>query len=227
LGQGHGMLVMAVVLLLIAPAILVGPYSFPGNTRVRAGADGVTVRSLLGERYVAYADIVDCQVDDKRIALRLKNGKRLFLQLMERKGGRYVADPRQSELVARLRAGMDRVRTRSTAPAEDRCALGGRSLAEWAESLAQSTQDSDYREAPVGRDELLTIVEDPGADPSARAGAAQMLRHAGMTDDERRRVRVAADETMSPRVRVALEKVADEAVQDEVAHEAVMRVAGG
>lgn len=224
-GGGHGLLVMLVILLLIAPAVLVGPYSFPGNTRVHAGADGVAVHTLFGVRYAAYRDIVECEADDKRIALRLKNGKRLFVQLMDRKGSRFVADPRQSALVARIRAGMARVRERATNPEEDRCAVGGRSLATWSESLAQSTQQTDYREAPAQRDALLTIVEDPEAEPTARAGAASVLRRVGLTDDERRRVRVAAKETISPRVRVALEKVADETVRDDVAHKAVLRVA--
>jgi hypothetical protein len=55
---------------------------------------------------------------------------------------------------------------------------------------------------------LWEVVEDPAVDSTARAGAAMMLRRT-LDDGGRARLRVAAGACASPRLRVALDAVAD------------------
>jgi hypothetical protein len=74
---------------------------------------------------------------------------------------------------------------------------------------------ADHRNAPVPPDKLLSIAEDPRAEPLARAGAAVALSGA-LDDDGRARLRAAAEATVMPRVRVALEAAAREAREEEL-----------
>jgi hypothetical protein len=73
-----------------------------------------------------------------------------------------------------------------------------------------------FRDPKIPPERLWRIVEDPSAPASARAGAAVALR-AKLDDDGRTRIRVAADATAAPKLRVALESTAaedDQAVRD-------------
>jgi hypothetical protein len=64
-----------------------------------------------------------------------------------------------------------------------------------------------HRSAPVLPERLWRVVEDPSADPSARAGAAVAV--ALEADDEgRARLRAAARATAAPKLRVAIEAAA-------------------
>jgi hypothetical protein len=59
------------------------------------------------------------------------------------------------------------------------------------------------------------VAEDPTADPAARAGAAIVLRNT-ITDEDRARLRVAAETSVSPKLRVALEAAASADDEEEL-----------
>ena len=84
--------------------------------------------------------------------------------------------------------------------------------------------DPSFRDTWIPRHELLAVVEDPTAPQSARAAAALALK-TGLEEPERVRVRVAAAATAAPKVRVALETVADESATVDRAAAFVSRVA--
>jgi hypothetical protein len=65
----------------------------------------------------------------------------------------------------------------------------------------------DYRAGAVSRDGLWSAVESPATHANARAAAARALARSG-TDDERARLRVAADRCADPQVRVVLTAIA-------------------
>jgi hypothetical protein len=65
-----------------------------------------------------------------------------------------------------------------------------------------------FREAEVSADDLWRTLEDGAADPEARAGAAVALGPT-LGEGDRARLRVAARVVAAPRLRVALEAVAD------------------
>jgi hypothetical protein len=106
---------------------------------------------------------------------------------------------------------------------------GTRDVAAWIRALQAigSGASADHRTAPVPPDQLWRIVEDPHAEPGARAGAAVVLR--GSLDEAgRSRLLAAAGATAQPRVRIALEAAGegDEAALAE-ALAAVEEEAGG
>jgi hypothetical protein len=66
----------------------------------------------------------------------------------------------------------------------------------------------DYRQAAVTRDQLWAVVEGPAVDAAARCTAGEALAGSG-DEEERARLRVAADHCADPQVRVALHAIAD------------------
>ena len=91
----------------------------------------------------------------------------------------------------------------------------------WLKTLRELAASGDsYRGASLSRERLLALLDDPRARPSHRIGAAVIL--AERNDDEgMARIRVAADTTASPRVRVAFESVARGEIEERALAEAV------
>jgi hypothetical protein len=73
-----------------------------------------------------------------------------------------------------------------------------------------------YRAAGVTPDALWRLMDDPSAGESERAAAAVILA-AGASGEERSRLRGVAARVASPRVRVAIERVAEGAEEDDLA----------
>jgi hypothetical protein len=66
---------------------------------------------------------------------------------------------------------------------------------------------ASYRDVRLPRERLWGIVEDPQADGATRARAAIALS-GELPADERERLRVATDATVSPKVRIAMDALA-------------------
>ncbi len=118
--------------------------------------------------------------------------------------------PETELLRSALRSALDAFRKREAhADAAALLARSGRPTREWIRELAKPRAESAYRGGLTSTEVLLRIVDDPGADPTARAGAVLAMR--GKLDDEgKARVRVAAEASASPRVRVAIEAALNE-----------------
>ena len=100
----------------------------------------------------------------------------------------------------------------SDAPKEDvRVAPGGRSVERWVRDLRAMPRGPSYR-LPGDAETLWRLVDDPGAPPAARAGAAVAL--STLDEDSRVRLRVAAEACAEPRLRAALTRVAEGAADD-------------
>lgn len=116
------------------------------------------------------------------------------------------------------------IAARDAAPAAEASSLlddVGESVGAWLGSLRKlATQGDGYRSTALTRDRLVALVDDARAALRSRIGAAVLL--AEKADAEGlARVRVAADACAAPRVRLALEKVADGAI-DQAAIEAAL-----
>ena len=86
---------------------------------------------------------------------------------------------------------------------------GGRSVPEWLSALrGLAKKERDYRSVTIPDEALWSLTEDPRADPTARAGAAIVLRHRLGEEPTRVRIEAAAAATAEPRVRVALDAAA-------------------
>lgn len=226
--------VMALVGLLFALGVRLAPALFfllfplivlsMWPSRIAVGVDGILVRWLWRERFIPMSQIVSVAGSgDREITIRLASGKIETLHLAPR-------DPRQRRLAPWVRQKRDAMLARihealeahrSGASAADVAALvgrGSRSRSEWIEAIGKLREGSGYRTAVVRDEDLWSVVEDPAAPEDARAGAAIALR-TSLDEAGKERVRVAAEATASPKLRIALDAAAGDS--DEVARSAL------
>jgi hypothetical protein len=78
----------------------------------------------------------------------------------------------------------------------------------WIASLGELMRQETFRQAAVTIEQLWGVVEDATANASMRAAAAIALGRRG-DDKTKKRLRVAAQATAAPQLRVALEHAAD------------------
>jgi hypothetical protein len=81
-----------------------------------------------------------------------------------------------------------------------------RGIAEWKTGL-RATLDAGYRAAGVTVDDATSVLQSASASPEQRVGAALALRVAGEPPE---RIRVAAESVVDPKLRVAIEAIAED-----------------
>jgi len=177
--------------------------TFPRSLEV--GAEGVTVRVLLSRSFIPYDALARARVEGSADA------PRLVIESRGRGDRRLRAAPPFEDAPGRAVAAIEaRVRTWRARAVAGRVALarGGRSVAAWRERLlGELGGGAVFRDASLGRDALLGVVESPAAPPSQRLGAALALAGAG--DEVRTHVRVAADACADDALRDALRATLD------------------
>jgi hypothetical protein len=158
------------------------------------GADGLRLEWLGMRRFVRHVEIRDVYANDSGIMITLQNEKRVYLWGSTR-------------AVAALAERLTQARTAAVGEHAEATPLllrGARTVERWVTDLrALGPGASEYR-APVSPDRLWEMVEDAAADPTARAGAAVALGPS-LDDNGRARLRVVAQATASPKLRVALD----------------------
>lgn len=218
-----------------APVIplLVLPMFFGGMlpSKIAVGVDGVLVRWLWQKKFIPMAQIASVArgADDRIVRLQLVDGREEILYTSMRRRGSFAskwASQHRDAVLARIGEAMMAYRARGTGA--DVSALvrrGSRTRTEWLEALRKLREsEGGYRDTVVRDDDLWRVLEDPSAPEDARGGAAMLLRRS-LDDAGKARVRVAADATASPKLRVALDAAAgDEA--DEELREALEQLAG-
>jgi hypothetical protein len=187
-------------------------YAFFFGLRVTVAVDGVLVAwPLLGKRrFVAHAHIDDVRWTGDHVVLLLKNGDRY--EIATRGGDAHEA------LVERLLSARDAYRKAEGSEPLAALARGERSVAAWVKELRAmaETAGAQYRSAAVPAETLWRIALDPKEKEELRIGASLALR-AALDDDGRTKLRVAADASASPRVRIALAAAAEEDDDDAIA----------
>jgi hypothetical protein len=186
-------------------------------SRIRVGVDGVYVTGAGRARFFAWTGVDDVRAEGADIVLSRRGRAVLRLQLDRAEVARKDA------LVARVTASLtaaERAGSDPTHASVAHAASGDRGL------LARSARGAvDYRQPAIKRETLWEIVEGPGAEPSARMSAAGALA-AEMHADERARLRIAAEQCAEPRVRVALEALAERAADAEAEEDATTAETG-
>ncbi len=91
----------------------------------------------------------------------------------------------------------------------------GQSVDEWVRRVERLVHADIYRATALSIEKLWKLVEDPTVPPTARAGAAVALR-ASLNEEGRTRLRVASEAIGSPKLRVAITKVAEESEEAEL-----------
>jgi hypothetical protein len=188
---------------------------FWSRSRITVGNEGVLYRWLGFNRYVAYADMKSVDSEANRIVITLTNGRTIRLPVAV--ATTVTAPATEQKRVAveeRIREQLEafRSRTANLTPRE-LVAREGQTTRDWLGTLTELTRPDTYRVPVVPTDELCRVLDDPSSDPSARVGAAVALKQGG-NEDHVRRVRVAAAMTAQPKLRVALERVADASNDD-------------
>lgn len=206
----------------IAAALLFLSVALP--TRVTVGTDGLVLRrgpfrrdfvSLDGiEKAVVVEGELSMNNTPILVQLRTALGEtREELFVDARKEGPFQ-DAVHAMLMARAEGLAERINeaieARKKAKSVDPAALarGGRNARVWVDDLRTLLARAEtFRAAPLSVEALAAIVEDASAPPVTRAAAAAALSNAG--DEPRERVRIAAEATAAPHLRVALEAAAD------------------
>lgn len=90
---------------------------------------------------------------------------------------------------------------------------GDRSPEDWCTHVASlAERGANYREQAFARSDLLAVVENPNIAPERRVGAALAVA-ARAADNERQRLRIAAEACAHPRLRLALARAAQGEVE--------------
>ena len=181
---------------------------------VAVGPDGVLVTSAtrLRRKFHPFADIADATVTSWGVTLEMKSGR--SIELRTETSAKSKSESRDA-LAARIRAGIAALDPTGAADVASLVARAGRPVEEWLRALdAVTGPAAGYRVATVPADKLWRVVEDPTADPSARAGAAAALR-ASLDDEGRARLAAIADASVHPKVRVALDAIASSKAADD------------
>jgi hypothetical protein len=206
----------------IAAGILALSIGLP--TRVTVGTDGLVLRrgpfrrafvSLEGiEKAVVVEGEVSMNATPINVQLRGALGQieeELFVDARKegpfQEGVHAMLLARAEGLAERINEAIEaRKKGKSVDPAA--LARGGRNARVWVDDLRTLLARAEtFRAAPLSVDALAAIVEDGSAPPVTRAAAAAALSTANQ--EARERVRIAAEATAAPHLRVALEAAAE------------------
>ncbi len=159
------------------------------------------------------------EADIQTMFLDLRSGESLRVDSLEYErsstGKPQIQNDRGSELTRAIEAGLAAWLAGHGRPEptqEGLIARGERTFPEWVEALRRlgSGAGAAYRGLPVDLEALSRVLAEPLVRPSTRAAAAVALAAAG-DQSAGKKLRIAAANVADPRLRIALEKVADEA----------------
>jgi len=179
---------------------------------VRVGADGLLVGRGKRARFVPYDRVASVSVERPDIVLGLRGEPPLRLGLPDaRAGGPREQAAESREAIARRieEARAASVRADVRPAVEALVAPGARRPDEWVRAMRQLTTSHEYRVPALDADALWRVAEDPACAAASRAGAALALAPS-LDAEGRLRLRAAAAACAEPRLRVALDKLAEE-----------------
>jgi hypothetical protein len=198
------------VWLFTSVAAAIGAVAATRPATVEVGLDGVAIRRRGRTRFTAYADVKAVELQGPVVRVVRTDGTAEVVGTQ--------SEDRASAIVRRI----EQARSGERAPAPtDVLARAGRTVSAWRDELRRwAAGATSFRSATLDDSDLAHVLEDPGATDELRLGAALALRERG--PEARARVRVAAEATVSPRMRVALDKLGDEAdLEDAALEEAI------
>ncbi len=180
---------------------------FQQVSRIVVGIDGVLILGAGRTRFLPYAELDEVWKDRGDLLLLGRGRVVVRLQLQDSDASR--AD----DLARRLQEAMDRaagMRGTGAGLLLDAARAGEGATRRLASS---SRGGNDYRQPAMAREQLWELVEGPASDLEARTVAARALA-IDLSDEERTRLRVAAEHCADPRMRIALEELASEEEED-------------
>jgi hypothetical protein len=166
--------------------------AFRRTSRIVVGIDGVRA----GRSFHAYRDLDEARARGADLELVRRGRVVLRLQMHSHDAGR------RDEVLARVVEAIAAARaadTRGAAAVVQSMPSG--------KVASASVGGQSYRFPALSRAQLWELVEGPTTDATTRTAAAEVLA-VGLDDADRSRLRVAAERSAEPRVRVALEALA-------------------
>ena len=179
-------------------------------TLVTVGADGLHVRWMRRKRFIPYRSIVRVVPAFGQLRVVLSDGTTLRIR-GQRRSFTPRTRPDHRAMVDRLSTAIEEHLARSRVqeavaqlPAPNADGAG------WLRELEamQVGVEGSYRRAVVSDETLWRVIDDASLDARMRAGAAVALRKV-LDDAGRARLRVVAESTASPKLRVALRAASD------------------
>jgi hypothetical protein len=169
------------------------------------GTDGVLLYDLFRSRFVAFAEVESAVVEAAgKLVVRTRIARTpTIVRRMKPSVAEAAAELIQSAITS-APAGSEALRLQLRLERESEVDVD---VGAWLARLRSLAAEPPYRTLIVGGDALWRVVDDPGATGIERAAAAVVLG-AVATPAERARLRDAAARMASPRVRVAIQRVA-------------------
>jgi hypothetical protein len=198
--------------LLVGVAAVLGvmsPILFVGN-KISIGSDGVLVENRLDRHFWPCGDIGGVARTSRGLELRLRSGRKVSVPITSRFVLNDSENAQREAMLARIEEALISGRSATADPRATvawRVSRRDRPVADWLRALG-SEDEGDFRHAPVRLDDLRELVASH-ASAHARIGAAFALAKRG-SEEERAHIRVAAQALAAPKLRVALETIADE-----------------
>lgn len=189
---------------------------------VLVGADGVTARGEVEDRFVPWGEVESVGDEKRGLVLTLTRGKELLIQ------GPTIGRWCREALGERIRDALAAHRTaEATARTSALLARGDVPFDVWRDALkARTRAERVYRDRCLDDAELFDVLGDASAPAEQRAAAAMVLASLEDRRDEAlTRVRVAVESSASDPLRKALERVLDDAL-DERAWKRLERAGG-
>jgi len=172
-------------------------------TKVVVGSDGVMLQWLGRRVFVAFRDLVDVRVD-----VKVANGAMFAAVELVRRGGRNVrfavGDREGEAFKERLVTAWRHGASSAVLPLPER---GSRPLRAWLAEL-RATALGAPRASAWPKEAMLRVAEDASLPPEQRIAASIAAKEAGA--DMKERLLAIARTTAEPRLRVALEAVAND-----------------
>ena len=176
---------------------------------VALGDDGICVRRLWRMRFLSWSEVDSIALDDanRAAAVFARSGERIELP---------VDHP--EVLSESLRQGVRRFRARAPTPKLRVLTAPAEVDAAWLKRARGALEAQGYRKEGLREEELALIAEDPTQSADQRVGAALALSAA--TEDAKRRVRVAVQDSVEP----GLSEAVEDALEDDLSARALRRL---
>jgi hypothetical protein len=214
------MIGMTLVLWLAIAAVM-----FEAHSKVTVGSDGVLIWRHFETHFVPFADIASVmEVDGVAIRMILHSGAVVDVYTAKEEQAMKPKYLRACEsMLSRIRQGVERAQDQASVPTDGHEALRH---AYRALRGGEPVRRVAYRAEPAPDPwQLLRIMENDGGAPAARAAAAVLARQHG-DEEVRKRIRVAEQGTVNPKLKKLFRAAMSDA-EPEVVEAALVEVEKG
>ena len=206
--------IIVIMALLFAMLVMIPAMIHARRTKLRVGADGITVKRGFGKReFTSHRDIAAVRAKGMQVVVTRTDGEPMLFAVANQVAKKQLEEvSRQAESIA-WRIEKARQAHAALAGEAPQAALalerGEKTVREWIDQLKRVGQGANatFRDVGLSREQLMRVVESTSAAAKERLAAVVALRD-GLTEEEKPRIRVAADRCVEPAMRERMVRVA-------------------